>query len=195
MTNSYYSQSELTALGLCRVGKGVLISKKASIYQASRLSIGDNVRIDDFCILSGTITLHSHIHISAGVYLFGGNAGITLESFTGISSHSCVYAVSDDFSGHSLVGSVILNTFKSQNKSPVRIEKYAQLGARCTILPGVTIAKGCAVGAHSLLKQSTCSWSIYAGTPAKKINTRSQALLSLEQPFLDTWNQQSNEAI
>tara|TARA_Y100000385_G_C12735273_1_gene484476 strand:+ start:412 stop:558 length:147 start_codon:yes stop_codon:yes gene_type:complete len=48
MTNSYYSQNELKRLGLCRVGKGVLISKKASIYQASKLSIGDNVRIDDF---------------------------------------------------------------------------------------------------------------------------------------------------
>ncbi len=29
------------------------------------ISIGDNVRIDDFCILSGKIELGSNIHISA----------------------------------------------------------------------------------------------------------------------------------
>ena len=195
MTNSYYSQNELKRLGLCRVGKGVLISKKASIYQASKLSIGDNVRIDDFCILSGTITLHSHIHIAAGVYLFGGNAGITLESFTGISSHSCVYAVSDDFSGHSLVGPVISKNFKNIKESHVIMKKHSVLGTHCIVFPGLTIDTGCVIGATSLLTKSTKPWCIYFGTPAKKISSRSQALLSLEQPFLDTWNQQSNEAI
>ena len=43
-----YTRDELQELGFSNVGENVKISKKASIYGASRISIGDNVRIDDF---------------------------------------------------------------------------------------------------------------------------------------------------
>ena len=55
--NSFYSQEELMKIGFLSVGKNVLISKKASIYNPSVISIGNNVRIDDFCILSGKVTI------------------------------------------------------------------------------------------------------------------------------------------
>jgi len=70
--NSFYSTKELASLGLKRYGENVLISRKCSIYGAQSIEIGDNVRIDDFCILSGHIILGSNIHISAYVALFGG---------------------------------------------------------------------------------------------------------------------------
>ncbi len=44
----FYDSSELSKLGLKSVGKNVLISDKCSIYNPSNISIGDNVRIDDF---------------------------------------------------------------------------------------------------------------------------------------------------
>ena len=55
MTTSFYSREELLDLGLKSVGENVRISRKVSIYGAEQISIGDNVRIDDFCILSGII--------------------------------------------------------------------------------------------------------------------------------------------
>ena len=63
----FYSESELKNLGFKKIGSNVLISKKASLYGVSQMEIGDNVRIDDFCILSGNIMLGSNIHISAYV--------------------------------------------------------------------------------------------------------------------------------
>ncbi|EAO54015.1 O-acetyltransferase (cell wall biosynthesis) [Bacillus thuringiensis serovar israelensis ATCC 35646] len=63
--NSFYSQEELKKIGFLSVGKNVLISKKASIYNPGAISIGNHVRIDDFCILSGKITIGSYSHISA----------------------------------------------------------------------------------------------------------------------------------
>ena len=65
MPSSFYSQKELTSIGFKSIGTNVLISKKASFYSPEEISIGNNVRIDDFCILSGKITLGSNIHISA----------------------------------------------------------------------------------------------------------------------------------
>lgn len=48
---SFYSEEELRSIGLKSYGKNVLISRFARIYGAESISIGNNVRIDDFCIL------------------------------------------------------------------------------------------------------------------------------------------------
>ena len=65
MKTSFYNEEELKEIGLKVYGKNVLISRNATIYGADKISIGDNVRIDDFCILSGNISLGSYIHIAA----------------------------------------------------------------------------------------------------------------------------------
>ena len=59
MCTSFYTNDELLDLGFQCVGSHVLISRKASLYGTKGMQIGDNVRIDDFCILSGEITLGS----------------------------------------------------------------------------------------------------------------------------------------
>jgi len=53
--NSFYTEDELKEIGLKSYGHNVLISRKANLYSVSEISIGNNVRIDDFCILSGKI--------------------------------------------------------------------------------------------------------------------------------------------
>ena len=68
--SSFYTVEELSSLGLKSYGHNVLISRKCSIYGAVNITIGDNVRIDDFCILSGNITIGSNVHISAYVSLW-----------------------------------------------------------------------------------------------------------------------------
>ena len=54
---------------------------KASIYNPEMVRIGSNVRIDDFCMLSGEITLHNYIHVSAYSALYG-KFGIELHDLT-----------------------------------------------------------------------------------------------------------------
>ena len=63
--SSFYSNEELESLGFKKIGQNALISRKASIYGASSIEIGNDVRIDDFCFLSGNIKLGNNIHISA----------------------------------------------------------------------------------------------------------------------------------
>ncbi len=50
--DSFYSRDELKKIGLKKYGENVFLSKKASIYNPEKIEIGNNVRIDDFCILS-----------------------------------------------------------------------------------------------------------------------------------------------
>lgn len=177
MENSFLSKEELKTLGLKSYGTNVLISKKASLYNVGQISIGNDVRIDDFCILSGKITLGNYIHISAGTYLYGADVGIEMKDYSGISSRSAVYAISDDFSGNYMTNSMVNTEYRNVLEKCVTIEKYAIVGTNVTILPGANIAEGCAIGAMSLVNKETEPWGIYVGIPCIRIKERSKELL------------------
>lgn len=54
----------------------------------------------------------------------------------------------------------------------VTIKDDAYIGANCVIMPGVTIGEGALIGAGSFVNKDVEPWSIYVGTPAKKIRDR-----------------------
>ena len=98
---SFYTEEELKAIGFKSVGNNVLISRKTSLYGVSRISIANNVRIDDYCVLSagkGGIEIGNYVHLAVYVSLQG-DGKITLEEFSGISSRTAVYSSNDDYSG------------------------------------------------------------------------------------------------
>ncbi len=175
---SFYSPEELSQIGLKSFGKNVLISRFARIYSPHKISIGDNVRIDDFCILSGEITLGSHIHISPYVALYGA-MGIEFEDYTGISAHSVVYSAMDDFGGEYLVGSVHPENLTNVTGGKVLVRKFSQIGVNSVVFPNLTIGEGAAVGACSLVTKALDSWGIYAGIPARRMKNRSKNMTKL----------------
>ncbi len=179
--NSFYTNEELAQLGFQSIGENVLISRKASIYGAQNMSIGSNVRIDDFCILSGKIVLGNYIHIAAYVALFGGSEGIFMEDFSGISSRCAVYAVSDDYSGNFMTNPTVPDACRNVCGGPVVLGKHALVGSGCTILPNVTIGEGTAVGSMSLINKSLEPWGLYTGIPCKRMKERSRELLKFEK--------------
>lgn len=188
MQDSFYSERELAELGLKSYGKDVLISRKVSIYSASGITIGNNVRIDDFCVLSGNIILGNYIHIAVYSALFGGQAGIEMKDFSTLSSRCAVYAKSDDYSGNTLTNPTVPEKYCGVIEERVTVGKHVIVGAGTTILPGVEIGDGCAVGSMSLVNKSLEQWGIYAGIPCKFIKPRSRKLLELEARFLEEKN-------
>lgn len=175
--NSFYTEEELKTLGLKSYGKKVLISKKVSIYSAGSISICNNVRIDDFCILSGEVTIGSHIHISAYCALYGA-MGIELEDYTGISPRSTLFSAMDNFSGQYLIGPIHPEKYTNVVGGKIVIKRYAQIGAGTIIFPNLTIGVGVVVGSMSLVTKSLENWGVYAGIPAKYIKDREQGLLN-----------------
>lgn len=175
--SSFYSQEELSALGLKSYGTNVRISRFARIYSPEKISIGNNVRIDDFCILSGNITIGSHIHISAYVALYG-SMGIELEDYTGISPMTTVYSAMDDFGGDYLIGPIHPEEKTHVTGGKVTIKKYSQIGTHCVVFPNLTIGEGSVVGACSMVRHNTEPWTIYVGVPAHKLKERSRGLIN-----------------
>ncbi len=181
--NSFLSENELSQIPFSKIGKNVHISRHCSIYGAEKIELGENVRIDDFCILSGKIRIDNNIHIAAYSALYGGEAGINVSNYANISSRVCIYAVSDDYSGGSMTNPTIPDRYKHVINEPVYIGRHVIIGSGCIILPGVRLEEGTALGAMSLCKQSTQPWKIYAGIPAKIIKDRSRELLKYEKEF------------
>ena len=177
---SFYTEKELAELGLKKYGKNVLISRKCSIYSPEKISICDNVRIDDFCILSGDITLGSNIHIAAYCALYGA-FGIEMEDYSGLSPRCTVFSATDDFSGNFLLGPNIPKEKTNVTGGKVWFKKFANIGANCVILPNVILNEGVAVGAMSLINKNLQEWSIYAGIPVKRYTEREKGLLNLLQ--------------
>jgi galactoside O-acetyltransferase len=176
MNNSFLNPNELKRLGLKSYGTNVLISRKASFYSPECISLGDNVRIDDFCILSGNITIGSFVHVSAYCALYGRH-GIIMENYSGISPRCTIFSATDDFSGNYLVGPMVDESKTNVSGGRVTIKKYAQVGAGCIIMPELTINEGVAVGAMSLVNKNLEAWNIYAGIPARIIRKREKKLL------------------
>ncbi len=175
--NSFYSKEEIQRLGFKSVGVDSLISRNACFYSIEEIEIGSNVRIDDFCILSGKIKVGSFIHISAYCALYG-NWGIELKDYSGLSPRCTILSSTDDFSGNYLIGPMVDSRHTNVQGGRVIIEKYVQIGAGCVILPNIIIKEGAVTGALTLINKDLESWGIYAGIPAKRIMDRSKDLLT-----------------
>lgn len=183
---AYLTEEQLHNIGFKKLGKNIKISDKVSIYRPEEMEIGNNIRIDDFCIISGKITLGNNIHISVYSYIFGGNKGVIMEDFSGLAYSVKVFTDSDDYSGKSMTNPTVPEKFKPYKQSKaIHISKHSIVGANSLILPGVKLAEGTAVGAQSMVTKSTKEWGIYSGVPAKRIMNRKMNILELEKEYLN----------
>ncbi len=183
---AYLGRNQIESLGFSHVGENVYISDKASFYNCPKISIGDNCRIDDFCVLSagsGGIEIGSYIHIAIFSSLIGAGK-IYLGDFCNISSRVSIYSSNDDYSGNSMTNPMVDEKYKNVFCADVIIGRHVIIGSGSVILPGVSLGDGVAIGALSMVSQNCDPFYIYAGVPAKKIKERSKNILKLEKEFL-----------
>lgn len=181
---AFLDQSKLETMGFKRLGKNVRISDKASIYNADQIDIGDNSRIDDFCVVSGKVAIGRNVHIAVFCNVAGGEKGITFNDFSGLAYGCHVFTQSDDYGGDTLTNPTVPDKFKREIKKAVVIGRHSIVGTNSLIFPGVVLAEGTSVGAHSMVTKSTEEWSVYFGNPAKRIKARKRGLLNLEAEYL-----------
>lgn len=181
----FLSQEQIDEMGFLRVGKNPKLSNKASYYNCRHIAIGDNVRIDDFCVLSagsGGIQIGSYIHIAVYSSLIG-TGKISLHDFSNISSRVAIYSSNDDYSGNSMTNPTVPPEFTNVSHADVSIGRHVIIGAGSVVLPGVTLEEGVAIGALSLVSKNCEAFWIYSGIPAKRIKERNKNLLETEKRF------------
>jgi acetyltransferase-like isoleucine patch superfamily enzyme len=155
-----------------RFRKFVRISDSSVILEEKNLSIGDSVWIGHYSIIdaSGGLTIEE---------------GCQMAAWVGIYTHSSHIAIR-------LYGREYVNVAASERagyiRGAVKIGAYSFLGAKTTVLPGVTIGKGCVIAAGSVVNEDVPDFSIVAGSPGRivgsTINMDSSFLATCENPTI-----------
>lgn len=121
---------------------GVTILYPHNVTFGERVSLNRNTMIT----AKAPITIGNHVLIGPNVVINSGNHGYASKE------------TPMDSQGHTL--------------SPICIEDDVWIGANAVILSGVTLGKGCIVGAGAVVTKDVEPYSIVGGVPAKKISER-----------------------
>lgn len=186
---AYLSQDEIHNLGFGKVGCNVLISNKASFYNCGKIEIGDNVRIDDFCVISageGGVYIGSYIHIAVFCSIIGAGK-VSISNYANLSSRVSIYSSNDDYSGHYMTNPLVPIEFTNVSSGSVFIGKHVIIGSGSIVLPNVVINEGAVVGALTLIKDTCKEFTVYTGVPAKAKKERSRDLLKVEEQFIQKY--------
>lgn len=141
--DDWFDTSDLREMGFKSVGEDVLVSKKSSIYIPSKMSIGNHVRVYDFCTLVGNIDIKDYVTIRAYSELHAGEGSITIKDFSVLSSRVTVYSGSEDYSGETLGDHpMIPHEYRNISYMDVAIGPYANIGTCTCILPSGGGARG-----------------------------------------------------
>ena len=158
--NNFYTKKELNSIGFKKIGKDIEISKKCSFYNIKG-SLGSNIRIDDYCIFTGNISIGDFVHISHFVRIIAGNKNfIKIGNFTGIGAYVTITSVSEDFMKNSISNPQTKKLRKIVN-SNIIINENAKIGLRCTIIPSTKSGKNIIIGKNSSLTFNTVIKKIF----------------------------------
>ena len=176
----------IDSMGFAFVGDQVQISDRASFYGTSKITLGSNVRIDDFCVLSAGesgIYVGQHVHIAVYSSLIGAGK-IWLSDFCNISSRVSIYSSNDDYTGTTMTNPTVPSEYTSVTHADVFLGKHVIVGSGSVILPGVTLEDGVAIGALSFVNRNCKKFGIYVGNPVRRIKERKFDLLDIERKFI-----------
>lgn len=172
-----------------RIGVNVKIFGTSKIAYPENVEIGDNVIIDDFVLIIAKkkIIIGSNVHIASFVSITG-NEELIIGDFTGLSTGCKVLTSTDDFSGPYLSNPTVPDEYKNVTSKPIIMKKFALIGANTIILPGSIIEEGVSIGANSLVNCVTEPYSVYVGSPIRKVKEKDrERILFLEKNYREKY--------
>ena len=148
-------------------GEKVYIHPSVQIAEPQLVSIGDNCHFQNDC------------------KLFGCGGGIEIGEGTIFSHEIQIFARNHYYNGDDLQLLPYDNRYDSKK---VVVGKYVWVGARSTIMPGVTIGDGAVIAACSVVTKDVPSCAVVGGNPAKILKYRNidkyNELLSQEKSYI-----------
>lgn len=131
--------------------------------------VGYDVSPDTKAIWSGSSFLSKRVHIEAGAFI---NNGFYYDGFDQLTICKNVHIapfVKIITGSHEISIDPTLRASAAPIWAPVVIEEGCWIGTGSIILPGVSIRRGCVIGANATVTRSTEPHGLYVGSPARRI--------------------------
>ena len=138
---------------------------------ADRFVVGDHVEFfpGTYISLGGKgsfVEIGGHSHFAPNCVLYGWG-GLTIGKYCNVAAHAVFATI-----GHDPVVREKPMALVPGVSGPITLEDDVWVAANCTICAGVTVARGCIIGANSVVTRGTEPMGLYAGGPARRIRDR-----------------------
>ncbi len=182
-----------TLLGAC--GRNVVFGQHVVLRHPHKIRIGDNVVIDDNCLIDAKGDANAGIAIASGTFIGrntilsckngdivlgeGANIGFNCEIFSAarvevgerVLLAAYCYVIGGDHDWKD-AGRAVLD--QGRHATGVSIGPGAWLGAGAKVLDGTTIGDAAIVGAGAVVTSDVPAGAIAVGVPAKVVGTRTE---------------------
>lgn len=160
-----------TVRGPVRFGRRVIVGRRSAVLcdRASELSIGDDTYVGPDVMIAtyeGKIRIGNRVGINPYSILYG-HGGLVIGDDVLIAAHTVIIPANHNFSRRDIP----INT-QGESRKGVTIGNDVWLGARVTVLDGVTIGQGAIVAAGAVVTQDVAPYTIVGGVPARVLSTR-----------------------
>jgi acetyltransferase-like isoleucine patch superfamily enzyme len=178
-----------------RMGRGVILGKGITLRHPARITLGDQVAIDDYVLLDAgglgesSVHLGDQVIVSRNCVIQGKSGPLTIGARTDI---GCNTVITTPAAGIEIGRAVLIagNCYIGgsryiadrldlplidqgiYSKGPVIIEDGCWLGAGVTVLDGVRIGKGAIVGAGAVVTRDLPDYAVATGIPARVVQIR-----------------------
>lgn len=182
-------------------GRGCVFGRDLVIRNAHRISLGDNVVLDDGCVIDGRgagedgVVIGDRVILGRGVSIQAKIGGIRIGRDSDIGMGSVIHAqggveIGDEVvmgggcklsggmfqigrsAGEPAASGMAAREQVRSTSGPIRIGDRCLIGFGAMFLDGVEVGTGCVVGAGSLVNRSAPAWSVIAGMPARVLRSR-----------------------
>lgn len=191
-----FLRSKLYPLVLGRVGKGVVFGTNVVLRHPHKIFIGDDVVVDDNCMLDAKgaenrgIVIGNRVFVGRNSILSCKDGDIELEDGVNIGFNCEVFSSSEVVIGADTLiaaycyivggGNYDLErtdlSFAEQDgldtRGGIQIGQNSWIAADVKILDGVQIGQGAVIGAGAVVRSNIPNFSMAAGVPAKVLRTR-----------------------
>jgi len=181
-------------LGAC--GRNVFFGVGVTLRHPHKIRIGDNVVIDDGCVLDAKGYSNEGITIGSGVFVGRHSSvntkdgSVVLEDGVNIGTFCTVFSASSvrigantliaGYSyviggGHAFDDAGVPIVDQPRPSKGIAIGADSWIGAGVSILDGVSIGRGAVIGANAVVSRDVPDLAVAAGTPAAVLRLRSDA--------------------
>ena len=175
-------------------GAKLLVGRNVTFRHPKKIHLGNNVIIDDNCVVDAKgesnagITIGDNVFIGRNTIVYCKNGDIHLERAVNLSSHCTVFSSNKLTIGEgTMIGAYTYllsggeydpsdpTPFADQSgmntKGPLTVGRNCWLGARVTVLDGANIGEHAVIGAGAVVTKPIPPDSVAVGIPAKVVRS------------------------